>query len=78
MQLGMWCGEDKKYSKNIYNNPLAPNTHTHTHIYIYICHAVNPLNGRTAIKVDGGGGGFNSGVKGLNIDYKVVRLRNGP
>ena len=39
-------------------NPLAPND-----IYIYICRALSPLNGRTAIKVDGGG--FDSGVKGL-------------
>jgi len=30
----------------------------HMYIYIYICRAVSPLNGRTAIKVDGGGGGF--------------------
>ena len=29
----------------------------------YICRAVRPLNGRTAIKVAGGGGGFNSGAK---------------
>jgi len=28
-----------------------------TYIYIYICHAVSPLNGQTAIKVDWGGGG---------------------
>jgi len=33
--------------------------------YIYICRAVSPLNGRTAIKVNGGGG-FNSDTKELN------------
>jgi len=35
-------------------NRLAPNN-------LYICRAVSPLNGRTAIKVVGGG--VNSGVK---------------
>ena len=43
--------------------------------YIYICHAVSPLNGRTAIKVDGGGGwGFNSGAKD-KISAPKVKFR---
>jgi len=42
-------------NNNLIINPLAPND-------IYTCRAVSPLNGRTAIKVDGGGG-FNSGAK---------------
>jgi len=51
---------------------LAPND---IYIYIYVCvcvcvcvcRTVSPLNGRTAIKVDRGGGvgGFISGAKGL-------------
>jgi len=47
-------------------NRLAPND-------IYICRAVSPLNGRTAIKVDGGWGGDLSAARKITFRRQRVK-----
>jgi len=46
-------------------NPLAPND-------IYICRAVSPLNSRTAIKVDEGGGDL---IPARKIRFRRQRVK---
>jgi len=48
-------------------------------MFVCVCRAVSSLKGRTAIKVErGGGGGFNSRIKDLIPAQKVYVVKQDP